>query len=73
MGTMTEATTEDDHALPEHDGQDMPLSDVEHILRVQRKEPGVEQKMEEEHGRGRIGGGVVPPSPEMWTPRWQQL
>lgn len=73
MGTMTEAPTEDDHALPEHEEHDMPLSDVEHILRVQRKEVGEETKMGEEHGRGRIGGGIVPPSPETWVPRWQQL
>jgi hypothetical protein len=74
MGTMTEATTEDDH---DHEPMpDIPLSDVDHILRSTSPNLGGEQKMiEEEHGRSRIvdgGGGVAPPSPGRWMPRWQQ-
>jgi len=68
MGTMTEATTEDDH---EHEPMpDMPLSDVEHILRSVSPVVGESKVIEVEHGRGRIvegdGGGVAPPSPGGW-------
>ncbi|KIM22915.1 hypothetical protein M408DRAFT_332684 [Serendipita vermifera MAFF 305830] len=70
MGTMTSAPTEDDHVLQEPDA---PLSDVEQILRVPAKETKTVQGQEEEHGRGRIGGGIVPPNVDVRMPRWQQL